>query len=439
MTRNRNTAARKRPTRKAQGKRPAKQHPVVRRPNSQPQARRQAILGPIGGIAGTALGAYLGGPAGAKIGGLAGSAAGSALGVLTGLGDYRVKNNVFATGQGIPSVRNNSHKPGAVVIRHKEYLGDIISSAVAGQFKLESYKINPALSTTFPWLSQIAQQYEEYEFQGLVFEFRSMSADALNSVNTALGTVIMATSYNVLNANFASKAEMDSYEFSNSCRPSESMLHLIECAPQQNVLSELYTRSYTAPSDSDARFYDLGNFQIATQGMQGVSVTLGEIWVSYQVALLKPKLFASLGLGIDWWHVTNTAYTNVLCLGNGVETIDPASTIAAYINNNDAIVIPANPVKRTYCVSVVWNGTSAACTTPAVTLTDCTLAPIQYPAPITNDTFSPAGGVASAKAIYQTWIVTTPNLNARLRFISATLPTGVNAVDIRVSQVPNVI
>jgi hypothetical protein len=40
---------------------------------------------------------------------------------------------------------------------------------------------------------------------GLVFEYKSMSADALNSVNTALGQVIMSVQYDAANLPFVNK------------------------------------------------------------------------------------------------------------------------------------------------------------------------------------------------------------------------------------------
>ena len=63
----------------------------------------------------------------------------------------------------------------------------------ADVFKIDSYLINAANPKTFPWLSQIAANYEQYDIEGMVF-----SADALNSTKTALGTVMMATQYDVL-------------------------------------------------------------------------------------------------------------------------------------------------------------------------------------------------------------------------------------------------
>ena len=68
----------------------------------------------------------------------------------------------------------------------------------------------------------------------MLFEFRTMSADALNSVNTALGQVIMATDYNAANPPFGQKSEMENYEFGQSCKPSESQIHPIEMRSQSN-------------------------------------------------------------------------------------------------------------------------------------------------------------------------------------------------------------
>jgi len=149
--------------------------------------------------------------------------------------------------------------------------------------------LNPGLSSTFPWLSTVASSYEEYEFLGLIFEFKSTSAVAVNSTNTALGVVIMATDYDSLDANFVSKQQMEAQQFTTSSVPSQSFMHGIECRARANVLSSLYTCAGVVPAGADQRFYDLGNFQLAVSGMQAASV-IGELWVSYHVLLRKPQL-----------------------------------------------------------------------------------------------------------------------------------------------------
>jgi len=123
-------------------------------------------------------------------------------------------------------------------------------------------------------LAQVAANYEQFEIEGLIFEFRSLSADALSSTNTSLGSVMMATQYDVEDPIFASKYEMLNYEFATSGKPAQSMVHMIECERRQTVLSDLYTAwNNQIPAGTDPRFYNLGRFCIATQGLQGNSST----------------------------------------------------------------------------------------------------------------------------------------------------------------------
>lgn len=58
--------------------------------------------------------------------------------------------------------------------------------------------------------------------EGMYLEYRTMSADALNSTNTALGQVIMSAQYNAGNPDFTNKQEMENYEGGVSVKPSQS-------------------------------------------------------------------------------------------------------------------------------------------------------------------------------------------------------------------------
>nr|QKV51167.1 putative capsid protein [Crucivirus sp.] len=208
---------------------------------------------------------------------------------LLGYGDYRVGRNSSPTqgrmGMGT-SVARFGNRGNCTVVQHREYIGDVSSSTA---FTNTTYSINPAVPTTFPWLSTIAKNFEEYDFKQLAFQFKSTSADALNSTNTALGTVIGATIYNSVNPAFTSKQQMENYEFAKSSKPSEDQVYPVECAHGENPVEQLYTRVGPVPSGADPRLYDLGTFQQATVGSQAAAV-IGELWVLYTVELYKPKL-----------------------------------------------------------------------------------------------------------------------------------------------------
>jgi hypothetical protein len=183
----------------------------------------------------------------------------------------------------------------------------------------------------FPWLSQLATNYEQFSFKGLLFEYKTMSGNALTSTNTALGTVILATQYNTNDTPFTSKIEMEQYEFAQSVVPSCSIIHPVECAPSETVLSKLYISNPGSTVPGDPRFSNLGTFNLATSGMQAAAV-VGELWVTYHVTFLKPRLAPQE----YYWHATSNTvsgsyYAAALNLIYGEPSsfsVDPTSSIA---------------------------------------------------------------------------------------------------------------
>jgi len=208
---------------------------------------------------------------------------------ITGFGDYTVRKNSMSTmvlGGSIPQFIDSRH---GVRIKKCEFIANIAGTT---SFTNDAqYPIQPGNSTTFPWLSQVAQCFEQYKMHGLVFIYRPTSGSIASSstASAALGVVVFATNYDVLDANFASKKEMEDYEFSCSTVPFAEMLHPVECDRRQTTCDTLYIRTGAVPTGADQRLYDLGLFQVGTDGMQA-AYTVGELWASYDVELFKPKL-----------------------------------------------------------------------------------------------------------------------------------------------------
>lgn len=295
--------------------------------------------GGLGQMAGHALNAWGGG-------GL-GTMANAALGRLTGYGDY---SGVTETNG--PPVVNNGGKSN--IFRHREYIGDVISSATAGAFSISRFAINPGLVGTFPWLAPIANNYQEWIPRGIVFEFRPTSADALNSVNTALGTVVMASDYNVLNNDFVTKQQMENSEFAVSIKPSVGAIHPIECDMKQTPINKMYVRS--APlQGADLRFTDLANFYIATVGLQGTSVNVGELWVSYEIEMMKPILASGPGAPNSPKQGLWTS-TTLSTLPNPFGNLVPAAsnTINLYVFGTQLSVLNCAQGEE-YMIIVNWN------------------------------------------------------------------------------------
>lgn len=183
-----------------------------------------------------------------------------------------------------PQIRNTKHS--STIVGEPEYICDVVSST---SFSIRKFVLNPGVSQTFPWLAPQAVGYEQYKPKGIIFEYRPTCGDAISSTNNAMGSVIMGTEYNVNLPDFPDKQTMVDHEYSTDLKPDECGIHPIECLRSRTVLDDLYIRNGTE-SVPDLKFYDLGNFYIATIGQQTAGVTIGELWVSYEFEFLKPTL-----------------------------------------------------------------------------------------------------------------------------------------------------
>lgn len=256
-----------------------------------------------------------------------------AMTMISGQGDYDISGITHNSlvGKISPTVPVfSSNMAGMVRVQHREYITDILSTT---DFNNLEFPINPALSVTFPWLSKLAQNFEQYQIHGLIFEFKTGSSDALNSTNTALGYVVMATEYNSLAAGYQNKLEMENAIFACSTKPSLSTIHAVECAPNQSTLNILYTRTgFENIGASDIRFYDLGKFNLATIGMQAIGANLGELWVSYDISMMKTR-FLEPGLTIPTYSLQFEGTDNGRALlGQEVTQVTKINTLGVVVN-----------------------------------------------------------------------------------------------------------
>lgn len=210
---------------------------------------------------------------------------------LFGIGSYEVKTNSLYTGSSdMPNAQLPEFEAPVIRIKHKEFLGNILSSE---EFSSSKFVINPGLYATFPWLSGIAPHFTTYRVHGMVFGFLSRSATAIGSTSTALGTVILATQYESTEPEFVDQKAMEAHKYVSAGKPSESFFHPVECdfKISGNVVDKLYVRT-SEPTDTEL-LYDKGYLQVATVGQQASGQNLGELWCAYDVELFIPSLPAS--------------------------------------------------------------------------------------------------------------------------------------------------
>lgn len=181
---------------------------------------------------------------------------------------------------------------GLLRIRHREYLGDFETGLAPPGQNSGVFRLNPADSRTFPWMSTLANNFEQWIPHGMVFEFVSTCGNAVSSTNAALGSISMATTYNSEANNFTSKKQLLNHYFATSTKTADNLMHAIECNPDEMPTKLLYTgipTPFGPDFPGDDRLYDLGFTTFWLQGSQSV-YTAGEIWITYDVSLLKPRV-----------------------------------------------------------------------------------------------------------------------------------------------------
>lgn len=291
-------------------------------------------------------GSFLGGAVGSRWGlRQPGAAIGGALGQkfadITGFGAYSgLKKNSLVLPMN-PRIKNDLEREGAVVISHREHIGTVRSST---GFEIQyELPLNPAQGGTFPWLSAVASEFTQWEPLGIIFEYVSTSGNAVSSTNNALGEVIMTVNANSLDSSYLNKTQMLNSDFAQAFAPSTNGMCPVECAPQQTTLTKLYTRYGSVKPGADIRMSDLGVLTVATSGMQAADIEVGELYVTYQIALLKPQLVQELGFLAPYcsWKATNLPTTgDALPLGDGQTYL--FNNMGVTVENNNKLVLPRN-------------------------------------------------------------------------------------------------
>jgi len=265
----------------------------------------KSLQGKAAGVLGRAAGTMLGS-------GDLGQAAGEGLAKWFGYGDYNLtRNSLILPESSDMGLKFATDGKRGIRIMEREYLGDVLSGALVSgstEFTNEAYPINPGSTKTFPWLSKIAVNFDQWKPNGIIFEFKSTSS-TFNGASQALGVVVAATDYDVLDPLYATKVEMETADYSNSCKASDNLMHGIECEAKERPDSVFFVRRPEGTSDS-LRFYDLGNFQIATKGMSTANVVLGELWVTYDITFYKKQLSSTPLVSCAQVYTANSTHSD---------------------------------------------------------------------------------------------------------------------------------
>jgi hypothetical protein len=394
-----------------------------------PKKKKKATpFSDVGSIIGGGVGSMFGLPYAKGIGKWLGSGIGS----IFGSGDYQMvgsqpEYNLLTNGAQIPKFSTTRQTN---IVSHREYLGDITGTTA---FTNRKFPINPGSAITFPWLSSIAQNYQQYKIHGLIFEFRPLITDFVTS--GAPGVVVMATNYNADEPIYNTKQEMENSEYAVSVKPTCNLMHGVECASSQTPLSELYVRPGGIASNLDLKFTDLGNFQFASQG--NPTQLLGELWCSYTIEFFKPILPNDIGGNIQSVTTQLTNVSNANPLGTTVGVVH--GDLAGFDVTSNVISFLGQPGNY-YFVMVRWEGSTgpAVLGYPGVTLTGLNIIPAFANQTVTSFVAPPPGTVTPLSCEYSGVFQVTATTASLVKLAfsgTGLLPTVSTAANVFITQV----
>jgi hypothetical protein len=268
----------------------------------------------------------------------------SGSGLYKGRGMYAANDTIQGSGSVMEAPRFAPMSDGGtgVVISHREYVCDVYGPGAGNlSFENQTFALNPGMEQTFPWLSQVACNYEEYELLQCIFSYKSTTTDIGSSTTGQCGTVVMATQYDVSDEPFSDKETMLRYALSESCKSTAHMLHGVECDPTKLSGSPgKYVRNQPVLPNQDLKDYDAGLFNLALANIPAAyaNQSLGELWITYTVRLRKPKLVSAKAFNIERSIYASSASKHSTDISQGILNV-PASAMCFGQQNSIAAAI----------------------------------------------------------------------------------------------------
>jgi len=186
---------------------------------------------------------------------------------------------------------------GHTVVTHRELVDNVVIVGTTANWRTLQYPLNPARSSTFPWLATIAAAYEQYRFK--VLRFHWVPAVAA----TVSGQVISYFDFDSRDAVAASRGQALAHQTSTMW----SVFEETRLPTRTEMLSRVrYCQpEATQPSGTDIREYNVGTLNLCwTEPIVGNAGTalpagtmLGSVFVEYVVEFIEPQLQTTTSSG----------------------------------------------------------------------------------------------------------------------------------------------
>lgn len=168
-----------------------------------------------------------------------------------------------------------------VTVSHREYWRAITSTTGSS---IVTRNINPGRADMFPWLSNVASNYEQYRFKRLKFTYVSVQATSYS------GRVGMAYESNPSAPGPSSRGDFFNVSPNVEESPWEDMdLHV------KTTKEILFVRGYGQTTGGTYNTYDFGQVSLLAALNPDSATVCGEVFVDYEIELFNPVFQRVLG------------------------------------------------------------------------------------------------------------------------------------------------
>jgi hypothetical protein len=197
----------------------------------------------------------------------------------------RVSNSVaaaYSTGNSGRAPNVTMSKDSCRVV-HRELLGNVSGTGTTAFTIASTFALNPGVVQTFPWLSNMAQNWETYRFNSLRICYYTRTGS-----NTA-GSVLIVPDYDPTDVSPITEQTASAFEDIQEDAPWKDIVCRLRPAAMHGLGPRKYIRSGALGLNLDLKTYDSGNVFICTVDSAGVA-GWGKLWIEYDVIFFTPQL-----------------------------------------------------------------------------------------------------------------------------------------------------
>ncbi len=228
-------------------------------------------------------------------------------------------------------------------IKHRELISDVVGTSA---FTVaSSFNVNPGLSSTFPWLSVMAQGWEQFRFKNIRFIYKTRTGS-----NTA-GSLMMAPDYDSADGPPATEQVASSY----SQVIEDAVWKDITCVlkTSNEGIKRHFVRTGPLAQNLDIKTYDVATLHLCTNdGSDGVK--WGKLWVEYDIDFFVPQLPSNGANSLAGGRITPGGTISPINPFGTAPVLDPQS-VGLTIDNASKVTL-AQP--GDYVASFIGSGTA---------------------------------------------------------------------------------